>query len=63
VPLSKKKQEKADRAKRVAFVMRCAITKSEHDPFGDSNWDAAARQYIETGDEKYKSGFPTHIRR
>jgi hypothetical protein len=60
MPLSKKKQEKAARAKRVAFVMSVAITKSEHDPFGDANWDAAARKYRSSSSQPI-SGLANHI--
>ena len=59
MPLSKKKQEKADRQKRVDYVMARSYTGWTHKPFMDVSWDDAALRYIETGDESLKQYFPS----
>ena len=48
----------ADRAAREQYVLEAAFTRSTVTPFLDTNWDAAARQYIDTGNESLKNDFP-----
>lgn len=48
----------AERAAREQYVLAAAVTKSTVNPFLDTNWDDAARKYIETGDEALKADFP-----
>ena len=47
-----------ERAAREQYVLSAAVTRSTVTPFLDTNWDAAARKYIETGDESLKEQFP-----
>ena len=61
MPLSKKKQEKAAKAKRIQYVVDRSYNGSATNPFLDANWNNAARRYIETGDETLKEHFPRHI--
>lgn len=48
----------AERAAREQYVLSAAFTSNTVNPFLDTNWDAAARKYIETGDESLKADFP-----
>lgn len=62
MPLSAKKKSKIEmtkvREEREAYIRSCAIRNNMNSPFGDANWDEAARKYLETGDEKLKTQFP-----
>lgn len=48
----------AELAAREQYVLSAAFTTSPVTPFLDTNWDAAARKYIESGDEALKVTFP-----
>lgn len=63
MPLSKKKQEKAERQQRIDYVLSVSITNHLVSPFMDANEDSAARRYIETGDESLKKQFSSTVRR
>jgi hypothetical protein len=57
--LSAKKQARVDRKRRMAYVLSVSITGVLWRPFGEANWDRAAQNYIETGNENFKKEFPS----
>lgn len=57
--LTMQKRAKIARSKRIAYVASCSFTGwKKGSPFLDANWDRAAEQFIETGDESLKNKFP-----
>jgi len=43
---------------RIEYVLSTAIRLDLDSPFLEANWDQNAQDYLRTGEEKYKEGFP-----